>query len=197
MLESNNFVVKERARLLAARKTYDIFDGETGQPLGTAATTVSGLWTAAGLVLGKDSVPVAIEVREKPDDSLVFTVRRSGLLVKRVEAYDSQGVPIGSYRAKRFSLAGGFHVYDKDGNHFCDVRGKLFRAEYTFVTPDGKAELGKVTKQWGGLAKELFTSADTYGVRINPDFAELPIAKMLMLGAALAIDGLFPKGKGD
>jgi uncharacterized protein YxjI len=197
VLESNSFVVKERTRILAARKAYDLLDGETGKPLGTAATTVGGLWTALGLVLGKDSVPVTIEVREPPDDSLLFTVRRSGLLLKRVEVHDSQGVFLGSYRAKRLSLTGGFHVYDKDGQVFCDVRGKLFRSEYTFVTPDGKAELAKVTKQWGGLAKELFTSADTYGVRINPDFAEQPIAKMLILGAALAIDALFPKGKDD
>lgn len=197
MLESNSFVVRERARILAARKAYDILDGETGQPLGTATTVVGGVWTALGLVLGKDSVPVTVEVREPPDDSLLFTVRRSGLLLKRVEAHDSQGALLGSYRAKRLSLTGAFHVYDKDGAPFADVRGKLFKAEYTFVTPDGKAELAKVTKQWGGLAKELFTSADTYGVRVNPDFAEQPVAKMLILGAALAIDGLFPKGKGD
>jgi uncharacterized protein YxjI len=195
VLESNSFVVKERARVLATRKAYDLLDGETGEPLGSASTTASGLWAAAGLVLGKESVPAAIEVREKPDDSLVFTIRRSGLLVRRIELYDSQGVFLGSYRAKRLSVAGGFHVSDKDGVPFCDVRGKLFRSEYTFVTPDGKAELGKVTKQWGGVLKTLFTSAGTYGVRINPDFAEQPIAKMLMLGAALAIDGLFPKGK--
>jgi uncharacterized protein YxjI len=197
VLESNSFVIKERARILTARKAYDVLDGETAKPLGTAATVVGGAWTALGLVLGKNSVPVTIEVREPPDDSLLFTVRRSGLVLKRVEAHDSQGVLLGSYRAKRLSLAGGFQVYDKDGAPFADVRGKLFRSEYTFVTPDGKAELAKVTKQWGGLAKELFTSADTYGVRIDPDFAEQPIAKMLILGAALAIGALFPKGKDD
>lgn len=197
MLESNSFVVKERARLLAARNAYDILDGETGKPLGTATTVVGGVWTALGLVLGKDSVPVTVEVREPPDDSLLFTVRRSGVLLKTIEAYDSQGVLLGSCRAKRLRLAGGFRVFDRGGSLFADVRGKLFQSEYAFATPDGKAELATVSKKWGGLAKELFTSAGTYGVRINPDFAEQPIAKMLILGAALAIDALFPKGKGD
>jgi len=71
------------------------------------------------------------------------------------------------------------------------VKGKWHGFDYRFVTPDGTVELGRVSKKWEGLAKELFTSADTYGVEVSPDLAEQPLAKMLILAAALAIDMIY------
>ena len=59
------------------------------------------------------------------------------------------------------------------------------------MTPDGSVELGHVSKKWGGVAKELFTSADTYAVDVSPDLSDQPMAKMLVLAAALATDMIF------
>src|SRR5262249_34264227 len=84
-----------------------------------------------------------------------------------------------------------FHVYDKDGNHFAEIKGKWLGFDYRFVTPDGKVELGRGSKKWGGMAKELFTSADTYGVEGSEELADQPMAKMLILAAALAIDMIY------
>jgi uncharacterized protein YxjI len=187
MLEQNTFVVKEKTKLLSSRNSYEILD-EGGKVIGTAEQKTSGLAKALGMVLGDP--PTQIDFCEKPDDSLVFTVRRRGYLMKKVEVADAQGAVIGTYKAKRFSLSGGFHVYDKDGKHVAEIRGQLMKSDYTFFQPDGKTEMGKVSKKWGGAMKELFTSADTYGVQIAPAFADQPTAKMLILGAAVAIDCL-------
>ena len=54
--------------------------------------------------------------------------------------------------------------------------------------------MGSVSKKWEGLAtiaKALFTSADTYGVTINPGAAKDRSAKILLLAAALAIDVVY------
>jgi len=187
MLEKNTFVVKEKAKMLSSRNSYEILDQE-GKVIGTAEQQTSGLAKLLGMVLGDP--PAQIDFREKPDDSLVFTVRRSGYLMKKVQVVDAQGVVIGTYKAKKFSLSGGFHVYDKDGKHFAEIRGQLLKSDYTFFQPDGKTEMGKVSKKWAGAVKELFTSADTYAVQIQPAFAEDPKTKMLILGAAVAIDAL-------
>ena len=187
MLEKNTFVVKEKAKMLSSRNSYEILDQE-GKVIGTAEQQTSGLAKLLGMVLGDP--PTQIDFREKPDDSLVFTVRRSGYLMKKVQVVDAQGVVIGTYKAKKFSLSGGFHVYDKDGKHFAEIRGQLLKSDYTFFQPDGKTEMGKVSKKWAGAVKELFTSADTYAVQIQPAFAEDPKTKMLILGAAVAIDAL-------
>jgi uncharacterized protein YxjI len=195
MLDLNTFVVKEQAKMFSSKPSYDILD-EKGQPLATVTQKVSGLWTALGLFLGKDRIPISLEVRSKKDDSLLFSVRRSGMIMKKVQLHDGEGKMLGRYKAKMMSIKGGYHVYDAEGKHVADVKGKLLKSEYTFFTPDGKTEMGKVSKQWGGMGRELFTSADTYGVQINPDFTTDKRAKMLILGAALAIDAIFKAGGG-
>lgn len=187
MLEKNTFVVKEKAKLLSSRNSYEILD-EAGAVIGTAEQKTGAMAAIIGMVLGPPNTQ--IDFREKPDDSLVFTVRRTGLLFKKVEVVDAQGAVIGTYKAKKFSLSGGFHVYDKDGKHFAEIRGQLMKSDYTFLQPDGKTQMGKVSKKWAGAVKELFTSADTYAVQIEPAFAEQPTVKMLILGAAVAIDAL-------
>ena len=187
MLEQNTFVVKEKAKLLSSRNSYEILD-EAGKVVGTAEQATGGLAKLLGMVMG--DTPTQIDFREKPDDSLVFTVRRRGYLMKKVEVVDAQGTVIGLYKAKKFSLSGGFHVYDGKGKHVAEIRGKMLKSDYTFIQPDGKTEMGKVSKKWAGAMKEMFTSADTYAVQIDPAFADQPTVKMLILGAAVAIDAL-------
>ncbi|VTR95781.1 Scramblase family protein OS=Xanthomonas translucens pv. graminis ART-Xtg29 GN=XTG29_00653 PE=4 SV=1: Scramblase [Gemmata massiliana] len=187
VLELNTLIVKQKAKLFSSRASFEILD-ESGKVVGGAEQSTTALAKILGMLMGPPATK--IEFREKPDDSLVFTVRRRGLLLKKVEVLDSQGAVIGLYKAKKFSLAGGFHVYDGAGKHVAEIRGKLLKSEYTFFQPDGKTEMGKVSKKWAGAMKEMFTSADTYAVQITPQFAEQPTVKMLILGAAVAIDSL-------
>ena len=193
MLERNTFVVKQKAKMFSSRNSYEILD-ETGSVIGTAEQQTSGLAKMIGMLTGEPATQ--IDFREKPDDSLVFTVKRSGLLFKKVQVLDAQGAAIGTYKAKKFSLSGGFHVYDGSGKHVAEIRGKLLKSDYTFFQPDGKTEMGKVSKKWAGAMKELFTSADTYAVQIEPAFGDDPKTKMLILGAAVAIDALMSTGGG-
>lgn len=192
MLEHNLFVVSEKSKFLSSNSSYEIRDHE-GTTLGTAVQTTGLMAKLIGMVKGPPSTK--IEFKEAGSDSPLFTLRRHGFLFKKVDLVDAKGAVLGRYKAKRFSLAGGFHVYDEAGKHVAEIRGKLLKANYTFFTPDGKTEMGKVSKKWGGAMKELFTSADTYGVEITPAFAENTKTKMLVLGAAIAIDGLMG-GKG-
>ncbi len=193
MLERTMFVVKEKGKMFSSRHSYEILD-DAGKVIGTAEQSTGALAKLVGAVMGDPSTK--IEFREKPDDSLVFTVRRAGFPFKKVQVLDAQGAVLGTYKAKKFSLSGGFHVYDKDGKHVAEIRGQLLKSDYTFFQPDGKTEMGKVSKKWGGMMKELFTSTDTYGVQIAPAFAEDPKTKMLILGAAVAIDCLMGGGGG-
>ena len=192
MLEHNRFAVKEQVKFLSSTQTYAILDAESGEQVGTAQETIGLPIKLLRWVMSKHLLPTRVEVREKPDDSLVFTIRRGFYLFRsRVEVHDAQGTLVGYFRSKFFTISGGFHVYDKDDTHFAEVRGRLLGFDYRFLTPDGQVELGRVSKKWGGMMKELFTSADSYGVEINPDLAEQPMAKMLILAAVLAIDLIY------
>ena len=104
---------------------------------------------------------------------------------------------IGRYKAKMFSLSGGFNVYDKDAKHIAEIKGKMFKAEYQFVAPDKKTQMGSVSRTWSGLAKSIFTGGGTFVVQIDPKFATNATAKMLMLGATIALETIFKKKKSE
>ena len=196
MLESRKFLVKEKVKFLSAHATYEIYDGETQKRTGTAEEDIGAFVRVMRWLVSKQLMPTRVEVRETPDDALVFTVSRGWFLFRaRVEIRDAQGVLVGYLKSKLFSFGGGFLVYDHKDQQFADVKGNLFGFKYRVLTPDGGFEMGKVSKEWGGLAKELFTSADSYMIEIHEDLHEQPIAKMLVLAAALAVDMIFKSEK--
>src|SRR5208283_4965852 len=126
MLDRNKFLVKGQTQVFSSKKTYEIADGDSGQTLGLATQKAGLMATLLGMALGKDNMPMTIEIRKKADDALVFSVRRKGFIFKKVQVLDGQGQVMGSYKAKMFSLSGGFHVYDQEGKHVADIKGKMF-----------------------------------------------------------------------
>lgn len=193
MLDHNKFVIKEKVKILSAVQAYDIFD-DHGELIGTGKETIGVLTQILRWFVSKQFLPTRLEVREKPDDSLVFSIRRGWYLFRsRVEVHDSQGALIGYFKSKFFTISGGFHVYDKNDKHFAEVKGKLLGWNYRFLSPDHTVEMGQVSKKLGamGILKELFTSADTFGVTVNEELADEPMAKMLILAATLAIDLIY------
>ena len=192
MLSADKFAVKEQVKFLKNHKTYDIFDPESKAQIGTAEETISGLVKMLRWVIDAKFMGTKIEVREYPEKALVFTIRRGAYFFRsRVEVLDGNGDLVGYFKSKFFSLGGGFHVYDKNDKHFAEVKGNFTGFKYRVLTPDHKVELGRVSKEWGGLMKELFTSADSYIVDVADDLREQPIAKMLVLATCLATDMIF------
>jgi uncharacterized protein YxjI len=188
MLELQNFLIKEQVAFLKTTDIYDIFDPETGRQVGQAKEVIGTFASLMRLIIGKKLMSTSVEVREHPEGALVFVIKKPVAFFRStVEVYDSQGEKLGYFKSKLLSFGGGFWVYDKNDQQFAEVMGKWTGWEFKFVTPDG-VELGQVTKKWAGVLKELFTSADNYVVSVSPHLAEQPIAKMLLLAAALAID---------
>jgi len=187
LLDQNKFVVKSQTKGFSSKKAFEIVDADSGQVLGTAKDTTGFLPGLFG--------STTIEVRDAAS-ALLFTVGRTGWLLKKDQVHDAKGEVVGRYKAKMFSLSGGFHVYDKGGKHLAEIQGKMFKAEYKFVTPDRSAEMGSVSRTWGGLAKSLMTGGGTYGVQIDPKFAKDSTAKMLILGATIAVESIFKQKAG-
>jgi hypothetical protein len=81
-------------------------------------------------------------------------------------------------------------VFDAQQQPVAEVKGDWKGWNFRFLAPDG-SELGKVTKKWAGLGKELLTSADNYIIALA-EGRQLPRnAAMLLLAAGLAIDTVY------
>jgi uncharacterized protein YxjI len=195
VLECNTWAITEHKKILSSVQSYEIKNGETGELVGTATENIGGLTQLLRWFVSKQFMPTTVEVREKPDDSMVFTIRRGWYLFRsRVEVCDADGNLVGYFKSKFFTISGGFHVYDKDDKYFAHVKGRLFGFHYKFLTEDESVELGEVSKKiggLGGLAREVLFSADNYFLTVSAQFADQPMAKMLLLAATLAVDIIY------
>ena len=188
MFDRKTLLVKERVGFLRFVDTFDIHDPLTGAQIGIARENTSILLKLLRLLINKRLLPTRVEVRERDDTPVLMTLRRgASILSARVRVLDAMGTEIGLFKSKLFSLGGGFRVLDAEQQQIADVKGDWKGWNFRFLAPDG-GELGRVTKKWGGLGKELLTSADNYIIALAED-RQLPRnTAMLLLAAGLAID---------
>lgn len=191
MFDRRSYAVKEHVGVFKLTDKYDLFDGETGTKLGCAVEEIGTLKMLLRLIVNKQFLPTTVEIRETDDGPAVISLHRGfSFLRPTVEVRDATGRVIGSFKSKLFTIGGGFYVYDASGNQSAEVKGNWKGFTFQFLASDGR-ELGTVTKKWGGLIKEMFTSADSYHIQLADDIPTQSALAALLLAAGLAIDIVF------
>ena len=188
-LDLREFVVKEHVAILKLTDTFDIFDARTQQSVALARETPGGFLKFLRLLINKKLLPNMVTITEGGEEGpALFTIHKPfTFLQSKVIVRDAGGRDVGYFKSKFFSFGGGFWVYDMADQQVAEIKGDWKGWNFKFLASDG-AEIGLVTKQWGGLAKELFTSADTYIVSISEGAPDNRDVRILLLAAALAID---------
>jgi uncharacterized protein YxjI len=182
------FLVKERVGFLKLSDTYDIFDPSTGAQIGIAREQVGPLLHVLRLLINKRLLPTVVEVRETEAGPVMLTIRRSAM--SQVTVQGRTGGELGRFKGKLFALRAGFRVFDRSERQVAEIKGDWKGWNFRFLNTDG-TEIGKVTKQWAGLGKELFTSADNYVIALDDRLPMAPDAAALLLAAGLAIDTVY------
>ncbi|MBK1876674.1 phospholipid scramblase-related protein [Pelagicoccus mobilis] len=186
-LSKNAFVVKEHVGLFKAANNFDMFDPESGEQVLECREDQLGVFTKMLRFTDyKRMTPFHIEIREPGGRTLIEIKRGVSLFLSDVEVLDGEGQLLGRFKQKFFSIGGKFDVYAADGSVLCSLSGSWTGWDFSFGR-DG-VEFGRVNKQWSGLGKEFFTSADNYMLSIDPSLeADHPLRK-LIVAAVMCID---------
>ena len=195
MLDRKTYVVKERPGVLKLTDTYDILDPETAQPIGIAREEPPGIVKYLRLLGNNKFLPTVVNVYEREGEPPVLSIRRGVALFRPKVHVNTRERQIGYFRAKVLSIGPSFLIFDMQDNQIGSVKGDWKGWNFQLLGPAGE-ELGKVTKKWAGLARELFTTADTYVIAIADAAAGRREVAQLLLAAGLAIDTVF-KEKDD
>jgi uncharacterized protein YxjI len=191
MLNRRTFFIREHVGLMKFKDTYDILDPETQAQLGTAKETTPGWILLLRFLLNKSMLPLVISINAIDSDQPVLTMRRGFTFLRsKVWIESSNGEKLGYFKSKLFSIGGGFWVYDMKDTKVAEIKGDWKGWNFRFLDDSGK-ELGLVTKKWGGIGKELFTSADNYLISINDLGKDQAAYGSLLLAAGIAIDTVF------
>ncbi len=183
-LAHDQIVVEQVRKLFELRNQYGLFAID-GQRIGSIEQVGQGPLAVAVRFLGDLDValPISLLVEDHQGQPVLRLDKawfRWVITVTRADA-----TVLGSIR-KRWRLGKArFEVLGADGAKVADVRATNWRArDFAFADASGRA-VANVTKQWRGLATEMFTDADSYVVDLQG--AEEPL-RSLALAAALSID---------
>jgi uncharacterized protein YxjI len=186
-LSQNAFFIKEHVGMFKAANQYDILDPASQQLIMQCREPHLGLFTKLLRFTDyKRNTPFDVRITD-PQGRPVVTVKRGiSIFRSRVEVLDENNQLIGQFQQKLLSFGGKFEVLDAAGNSVCWLKGKWTSWDFRFEQ-DGR-ELARVSKEWAGLGKEFFTSADNYMLIINDSVAPNDKVRQLILAAVMCID---------
>jgi uncharacterized protein YxjI len=186
-LKNNQFFVKEQVGMFKASNSYDIYDPASSQKIIECREPNLGIFTKIFRFTDyKRMTPFNVEVRT-PDGQNILSVKRGfSIFDSKVEVFDENNQLVGTFRRKFFSIGGKFDVLDVQGNVACTLQGKWTSWDFKFIK--GSSELARVSKEWAGLGKELFTTADNYMLTISDSVAATDKVRILIMAAVLCID---------
>jgi len=187
VLKRNVFLVKEHVGMFKAANNYDIHDPQTGDIVMECREERLGI--IAKLLRFTDykrMTPFDIQIRTPDGNQLVRITRGISVFLSKVKVLDEQDQVIGGFKQKLFSIGGSFNVLDVNDNPICLLKGKWTGWDFRFMA--GETELAHVTKEWAGIGKELFTSADNYVLEISELVPTDNAVRQLILAAVMCID---------
>jgi uncharacterized protein YxjI len=189
MFTKSTYLVREHVGLLKFANTYDILEADTGTLVAVAQEKPGWLVHLLRFAINKQALPTHVFIAPRADAAPVISIHRGiSLLGAKIAVRGADGRDLGYFKSKLFSLGGGFRVFDHAETQVAEVKGDWKGWNFKYLDAAGQ-EIGTVTKKWGGLGKELFTSADNYV--INVAAGQSQEFMVLLLAAGIAIDTIY------
>jgi len=187
LLDHKRLIVNQKAKLIELTNEYAIRDEEGAQVGAIRQEGQSKLRKLARLVTSVDQfLTHKLSVYEADGTKLLELVRPRKFLKSSFDVTDGGGMPVGTivqenvFGKKRFAMKG------QAGEDLGSINAQNWRAWNFQIQDTAGMEVGRITKKWAGLGKELFTSADNYVIEID-DAAQGPL-RLMALASASAID---------
>lgn len=187
VINKNLYLIKEHVGIFKAANNYDIYDPESGEIIMECREPSLGWFTKLLRFTDyKQMTPFDVQIRTADDQRLIRIQRGISIFLSKVEVRDHNNELIGGFAQKLFSIGGKFDVLDQNEKVLCSLEGNWVGWDFYFK--DGETTLAHVTKKWGGLGAEMFTSADNYVLEINPEVPADHQIRKLILAAVMCID---------
>ena len=183
----NRFLVKEHVGLLKAANNFDIYEANSGEKVMECREPKLGLITKILRFTDYKTLTPFNIVITTPEGKQVLRIERGiSLFLSNVIVKDERDRVIGGFKQKFFTIGGKFDVLDKRDRVICQLVGNW--SSWNFCFKKYEKEYANVSKEWAGLSKELFTSADNYVLQIREFLPEDSRERKLILAAVMCID---------
>lgn len=142
----------------------------------------SGGW---GRVLLQRNRALTLHIADLDGRELLSASRAFFWFFPTMHVTTADGRPVGAIRRKFGLLKRRILLENAQGHTIAEVTGSVFR-RYTFMVNRRGQEVGRITKQWSGMGREMFTDADTFTVDLPAEDDD--DLQSLVLATAFAVD---------
>lgn len=187
LLGMERLVFSQKAKLIELTNEYAIRD-EAGQQVGRMRQEgQSKLKKLARLVSSLDQFMTHTVAAYDADGSKVLELTRPAKWIKsKVHVRDGAGVEVGTIAQQNVFGKIRFTYVAADGRLLGGINAQNWRAWNFSIVDEADREVGRITKKWAGLGKEMFTTADNYVFEIEPA-ASGPL-RVMALASAVGVD---------
>ncbi|XP_056645887.1 phospholipid scramblase 2 isoform X1 [Diorhabda sublineata] len=115
--------------------------------------------------------------------------------LQSMEVSSPPGTVVGTVEQEWSIFCPSFAIKNSSGDTVLRIEGPLCTwsicgdVEFKIMSGDGAVQVGKISKQWSGLLREMFTDTDYFGITFPMDLDVR--MKAVMLGACFLIDAMF------
>ena len=178
---------------LELRNQYDVFD-ESQRAILHVREEGSGFLSFLKRIFLGPARPFRASVTDPTGGEVWLTLRRPfRFIFHRLEVFRADGAPAGAVQKRWSWVRRIYDLEDSRGQVVAELFGPILKP-WTFEIRVRGQQRGAIRKRWSGLAKEVFTDADNFGVELaNLD----PELKVLAFAATVLVDVVhFERAKG-
>lgn len=187
LLEHDRFFVRQKAKLIEVTAQFAILD-EQGAQIG--AVNEVGQSKAKKVLRFVSNVDQFLSKKFAVTDAAgtpVLALQRGAKFIKsKIEVLDGAGAAVGTIAQENAIGKIRFSLLSASGETLGGIFAENWRAWNFRIEDASGKEVGRVTKEWAGAAKELFTTADNYLVELSSDLSGT--ARQLAFAAAVTVD---------
>lgn len=187
LTDQNVLVFSQKAKLIELTNEYKI-RSEDGSEVGVVRQEgQTALKKVARFVSNLDQFMTHTLAVYDADGSKVLELHRPRKVFKsRLQVKDGSGREVGEIVQENVFGKIRFGLQGSGGRQLGQIRAQNWRAWNFTIVDDSEKEVARINKQWAGLGKEIFTTADNYAVEIEPEVAG--DLRLLVLASAAGVD---------
>ena len=187
LLDRNIFVVRQKAKIIEMNNEFAILD-DAGTQIGKVRQEgQSKLKKFVRLVADVDQfLTHKLAIYDADGSKVLELVRPAKVFKSTLQVNDGGGAPRGKIVQRNVVGKKRFSLEDESGRALGSIDAENWRSWDFAVHDEQGLEVARISKNWSGALREIFTTADHYMVQITG--APGTSLRLLIVAAAAAID---------
>jgi uncharacterized protein YxjI len=187
LLSHDVLVISQKAKVIEMTDEYRILNDE-GNEIGTIREV--GQSTTKKLVRLFSDVDQFLTHKlglfDGDGQKVLMLERPAKLMKSTIKVFDAEGTERGAILQDNVVGKKHFALVDGRGDRIGSIDGENW-ISWDFAIHDSTgAEVGRITKEWAGILKEGYTTADDYLLQIEEEVS--PDLRLLMVASAAGVD---------